>query len=721
MDIQPPKDAVVVKVNGITLDPFKHYAVDASHTDHIIVGLHKILTNDEQKKLEKKHVKILEDLGSFNYLCHFTPKDLTPLRKLGFVRQVDVYRNMMKIPKELRDILAEVRKSQPDDELIPCALDVMVHAVDADEAKIAEKLIAEAELDSETLVLSPGKIRLQASWTQLQTIIQNDKVRIIEEVVVPELHDSEAVSIVWAAKHSLKTTGSQSRGEALALKYRGKGQTIAVVDTGFDLGSINDCHPCFKGQVTKLISAGRASLESPDETKKVDDPSGHGTHVCGTIIARGVETDQGLVTGVAPEAKIVMTSLLADKRDIISVQNVGKIFQDTRDADNARIHTNSWGDGLGLGVTQRPYMSSAQAIDKFVCDNPDVLVVFSAGNNNLRMLEKAPKGVQKPSIGSQAAAKNCLTVGACGTTRTLTLAALGTDNKKTLEQELVVVGPDTVLEDSSRGPTAQARTKPDVVAPGYNIFSAFSRHPDVRYAAARAVSGEYANVLWKVRSGTSHATPLVAGCAAILREIALDSGGCDEKECPPPAALLKAVIINGANKLPGVDREAQGFGRVNLANSAAMMSVPVTRWESVSSTTTLSAIAGTMIGKPLAHLESFSFSLDSSSAGLDAGETVRGAAHELKITMVYNDLVGKEMQNNLNLAVIDHSADVLHPGWISEDEMDKQNNVEQVVLCPVPKTPVTVRITGQKMLTPKDGTQDFALAWSVTPVYKGFS
>jgi len=42
--------------------------------------------------------------------------------------------------------------------------------------------------------------------------------------------------------------------------------------------------------------------------------------------------------------------------------------------------------------------------------------------------------------------------------------------------------------------------------------------------------------------------------------------------------------------------------------------------------------------------------------------------------------------------------------------MDKQNNVEQVVLCPVPKTLATVRITGQNMLNPKNGTQDFALA-----------
>jgi len=72
--------------------------------------------------------------------------------------------------------------------------------------------------------------------------------------------------------------------------------------------------------------------------------------------------------------------------------------------------------------------------------------------------------------------------------------------------------------------------------------------------------------------------------------------------------------------------------------------------------------------------------------------------------------LGKEVQNNLNLAVIDHHADVLHSRWNSEDEMDKQNSVEQVILCPVPKIPATIRIMGQNMLNPKNGTQDFALA-----------
>ena len=68
----------------------------------------------------------------------------------------------------------------------------------------------------------------------------------------------------------------------------------------------------------------------------------------------------------------------------------------------------------------------------------------------------------------------------------------------------------------------------------------------MEYAAAEAKT-YYPNILWNALSGTSHATPLVSRCAAVLREI-LQSKGCPR----PRAALLKSLLMNGAEKLPGV-------------------------------------------------------------------------------------------------------------------------------------------------------------------------
>jgi serine protease AprX len=67
-------------------------------------------------------------------------------------------------------------------------------------------------------------------------------------------------------------------------------------------------------------------------------------------------------------------------------------------------------------------------------------------------------------------------------------------------------------------------------------------------------------------SETSMATPLVAGCAAVLREAFIKSGMYH-----PSAALIKALPINGAEILsqpmPNVH---SGFGLVNLADFIAV-------------------------------------------------------------------------------------------------------------------------------------------------------
>lgn len=93
---------------------------------------------------------------------------------------------------------------------------------------------------------------------------------------------------------------------------------------------------------------------------------------------------------------------------------------------------------------------------------------------------------------------------------------------------------------SSRGPTFSGTIKPDVVAPGTTIYSAKSRNRST--ANDNFVDGSVKlDPRWTFSSGSSMAAPLVAGCAAVLRE-ALANNGCAN----PTAALLKALIINSA-------------------------------------------------------------------------------------------------------------------------------------------------------------------------------
>lgn len=472
---------------------------------------------------------------------------------------------------------------------------------------------------------------------------------------------------------------------------------------------MDDCHPAFTGQIHKLIPVGRAFEQVKTDTQIVDDLKAHRTHICGTIIRREIETFQGKLGGVAQDAKVILSSVTKHDGDLIAMLQIQTLFEIPYNEYDAHVHPNSWGDGLGAGKKQMPYNTAATNIEKFVRDNPDALNIFPAGNQNQNMDEKAPTGTQKPAIGPQASAKNCLTVGASESTGVVTPV------KKNIMDGL---DPDQVCPHGRRGPITEGRIKLDVVAPGFNIFSVHSRHREAaKYSAPTATNKAYPDVCWKARSVPSHPTPLVSGCAAILRQI-LQSKGCQN----PSTALLKAVIINGAEKLPDIDIAAQGFGRINLQSSVAMLQYPPVTPQDNSGSAPLSSQGGTLIGPPSKQDDTFSFTLSPPSPPYHPSETTSrdNNALALKKTLVYNYLPGGAIQNDVNLAVINSDKSITKHGGISKTEIDKQNTVEQVIWYPVPtpgEEPLTVRVTAQKIFPGSE--QHFVLAWSTAAPYTG--
>ena len=128
---------------------------------------------------------------------------------------------------------------------------------------------------------------------------------------------------------------------------------------------------------------------------------------------------------------------------------------------------------------------------------------------------------------------------------------------------------------SSGGPTSDGRIKPDLMAPGDAIYSAMP------LTSAQAASGDTCQTVRM--SGTSMATPLAAGAVTLLRQYFVDgyypSGVRNANDAMvPSAALLKAVLINGATPMKGFESDGkpidpppssrQGWGRINLAGSA---------------------------------------------------------------------------------------------------------------------------------------------------------
>ncbi|GGR33196.1 S8 family serine peptidase [Streptomyces griseomycini] len=282
----------------------------------------------------------------------------------------------------------------------------------------------------------------------------------------PELWDAvtngdrtaSGIAHIWldgVRKASLDTSvGQIGTPKAWAAGYDGKGVKIAVLDTGVDT-----THPDLKGQVT----ASKNFTAAPNAGDKV----GHGTHVAATAAGTGAKSG-GKYKGVAPGARILN----------------GKVLDDSGSGDDSGILAGmEWAAAQGadivnmsLGGGDTAEVDPLEAAVNKLSAEKGILFAIAAGNSG-------PQSVNSP--GSADAA---LTVGA-------------------------VDGKDGLADFSSTGPrVGDGAIKPDVTAPGVDITAASAKGNDIAAEVGEKPAG------YMTISGTSMATPHVAGAAALLKQ-----------------------------------------------------------------------------------------------------------------------------------------------------------------------------------------------------------
>jgi subtilisin family serine protease len=356
------------------------------------------------------------------------------------------------------------------------------------------------------------------------------------------------IGTIWrdAAKKALICQSSvtiQARPANLGYNARGRDIRWAVLDTG-----IRPDHPHFQKHNNIIVQwdcTQRGTLSNGHAGIAMDG-NGHGTHVAGIIAGcwdgllpyRDPNIkNAGEFYGIAPESGLHIYKVLDDQgngRDSWIIKALDHIYATNEKAGRLVVHgvNLSLGGSFDVSVFGCGHSPLCQELRRLW--RQGLLVCLAAGNEGYAVLETTDREVESNmdlSIGDPANLEESISVGSVHKTKPHTYG---------------------VSYFSSRGPTADGRRKPDVVAPGERILSASHRWTKS--------SSPCAEDLYVEMSGTSMATPHVSGVLAAFLSVRTEFIGEPDK--------VKTILLGNATDL-GRDPYIQGWGMPNLVKMLA--------------------------------------------------------------------------------------------------------------------------------------------------------
>jgi subtilisin family serine protease len=313
---------------------------------------------------------------------------------------------------------------------------------------------------------------------------------------------------------------------------RGQGIAWALLDSGIDPFHPHFGHGTPRNNIGHVFDCtGTGKIVEWDAKKNPDagiDRNGHGTHVAGIIGGGLVDL---AISGIAPSVSLYSYKVLGDDgrgSDAKVIKALDHIYEINRNATSPIIH----GVNLSLGGAFDPEVFGCG--DTPICKQlrklwrQGVVVVLAAGNEGYLELQQGDEAIgvnADLSIGDPANLEEAIAVGSIHKSKPHLYG---------------------VSYFSSRGPTADGRCKPDVVAPGERILSC-------RAGANPAVRQK--KNLYVAMSGTSMAAPHVSGILAAFLSVRREFIGYPDR--------VKEILLGACTDLKR-DRMHQGAGMPNL-------------------------------------------------------------------------------------------------------------------------------------------------------------
>jgi subtilisin family serine protease len=289
------------------------------------------------------------------------------------------------------------------------------------------------------------------------------------------------------------------------LGYEGQGTVFYDIDTG-----INTAHTDFAGRINHSLSLSfiQTQYGYVFNDPSIEDTNGHGSHTAGS--AAGDGSTAGAAIGLAPEAEIIVGRV--------------EVQQGTIPFDSLLA---SWDYAISLGKVD--------------------VVNFSIGGTDEEGLDPLELAIE------EAAKSGIVACCSAGNDDNDNNYAYDIHNPSSAPNAISVAATlgDTVVADYSMiGPTQSGHVKPDVAAPGTNIYSCW-------------IGGATA---YNTISGTSMATPSITGGSAILIQALQDNS------IPYHPGLIKAALMNSATPPASNSHYVVGAGIPDLEEAYNIIS-----------------------------------------------------------------------------------------------------------------------------------------------------
>lgn len=645
---------------------------DLKTPEYFIIQFKGPIFEHQKKAIQKRGAKLLSYLPMNAFVVSMSPRAYQGIRKLPFVKWVGQYKKEYRFSPQYHAIT-----SKNKEEAVKLLVQFFSTVKSTDIIKLFQARNIQILEDFENGVKVLGKRK------ELHFLETLDDVEWLGEDLDFDLMDDFVPP--YDALTGYEPGNKIVDPDPLhLLDITGKTQILAYSDTGLDNGMNDDTlHPDFRGRI-------HAMYAPQDGDGK--DVIGHGTHIGGLLVGNGASSQQKIKAS-SFEAKLIVQSLSVQGRIIVPVK-VGPQLLAPAYQHGARIHSNSWASRMNW-ATYSPYTKS---VDQFVWENPDMLVVFSAGNAGADFDKNGI--VDERSILIPGDCKNCLSVGA---SENLVLKGgaqinwqwIGVKDGKWDQDPIASDFPSNnaqgIAAFSSRGPTVDGRIKPDIVAPGTNILSTKSR------ISGSSLWAPYnSDYTWS--GGTSTSAPIVASGLALVREYLIQH----KKIESPSSALLKALALNGAVDLyPGqfgdIEKKEIPTKRPNMQEGWGLFNIP-------------RCILETDKRKIIFFDEKTGLS---TSQKKEYFFNVKDVSEPIRVTLLYPDFPsalnrGRYLVNDLDLEIEDEFGKKYFPNH--KETKDDVNNIEGIDIF----SPVVggLKIAIHAFNVPEGGKQRYALVIS---------